>query len=387
MNPIELYQRLFEGDVPEFKHFLQVVKVNEQATLETDGPTLLDREVSQADLTFMKQLTLNNMEVILPPIDGDETVQAVFRIRDKENNSILSFSNRGGTNGELRGERLIQALEEKKKTSPQETLYTAIAELYDSKPSQSMFFTYMTNGFRNDEGDPPEEETKTFLREMVDDIYTHIKKEPSLLSIDSESLSDEEIEHFSSIAKKCFSNSYANPEILNTTPIQRFGKTLGFGFICLAATIAAAALIATGVGAILGVPLLYLAGAAFAAGLLSATKIVSEEKKHSNEVDILYNDNILPAQEASELDLNQSVNAGKSVLPSIPGDIEEIKIKYGSTASMLMNHKEMIGAGAGPGPTVSVALGKKTVSTSAKNNIIPSKNDDDDIIRITVNPL
>ncbi|STX39337.1 hypothetical protein [Legionella feeleii] len=111
--------------------------------IEEQGPTILDRPVEETDIQFMRGLQLKDMEFVLPAENANEQVSAKFTIKRKNSQAEgLAFSNRPGTRGEMRAERLRNSLEALKTINEDLTLYEALDRIYHDSIKDSDLMRY-----------------------------------------------------------------------------------------------------------------------------------------------------------------------------------------------------------------------------------------------------
>ncbi len=149
MSVLKLYQTLFVDE--QWKYILLAIDSFRNATVESGGSELLDREVTDNDIAFMKSVTLEDIEFILPETESDSDQ---FKMKNKNTGEYMMFSDRTSSRNEVRGQFLRDKLNGLKKRSrlglgptiwyKNISLYDAISEIIrPTKFSESNAFAYL----------------------------------------------------------------------------------------------------------------------------------------------------------------------------------------------------------------------------------------------------
>jgi len=114
--------------------FYLVLSIFRATDITQIGTAYLDRKATPTDISFMKGLDLQHMEIITPKADED---QSYFSIKNTQTQELMIFSNRAGVKGEIRGQRLRDELTRLQQQDESLSLFNAVEALYKEDIAQS----------------------------------------------------------------------------------------------------------------------------------------------------------------------------------------------------------------------------------------------------------
>lgn len=284
-SPTELFEVLFHEKQHLLKDIISTAIAYKTVTVEGYGQFFLDRDVEQAEIDFMKSISLVDIEFVLPAEGSD---QATFIIQNKSDPSQqMVCSNRFSSKGELRGKVLRDALLNKTVENEKQSLYEAMTLTIHSDFKQSTEFLYLMGAL------PFDKEHKALILSLSNTIIDNLPEHPTDLSELPQEEQTKALANYAKQIKPVFLSAFgielATEPTRPSAPNSRAGiiprnlKTFLMGMACLALVLTGLALSATGFLAATGIPLLIssavIAGS-FVAGSSCAGSMVYDQVQH-----------------------------------------------------------------------------------------------------------
>jgi hypothetical protein len=214
---IDELKRSFDIDL-----FIQIVFDISRSSLDDYANTMVENGWGPNDYQIMKNTNLSDISF---EIDNTTT----FKIKNKQTNDFIVFSNRTPTAGELRGINLRNNLLEKKLTAPRDlTLYQALIDIIRNIYNSDSF-TYLLRTFSGIQGF-----AKTTDQGGVTPYFKYFKREMSKLAANCQkdrengliqALIKQKVQHgFDRLLDEFTQANHANEVLLNSSDKNIFQR-------------------------------------------------------------------------------------------------------------------------------------------------------------------